>query len=264
MRQEVKNVLGVYLSYHLINFRAKWFPSKAQKEILQLEEEENQKRQIFYSGFLFKNDLCFDVGANHGNRITPILNLGVNVVAVEPQKSCYRYLEVKFGKKIKIVKKGLGEKECVKDFHISDASTISSFSDEWIESVKEGRFKNHTWNKTVKVEMTTLDKLIEQFGTPAFIKIDVEGYELDVLSGLSKQVKMISFEYTVPEHTEKVLKCIDSIEKNGANLECNYSVGESMDFELKSWISVKEMKEHIVKQEFTDTDFGDIYVRIKK
>ncbi|MEI6554419.1 MAG: FkbM family methyltransferase [Paludibacter sp.] len=264
MRKEVKDVLGVYLSYHLINFRAKWFPSKSQKEILKIEEEENAKRQLFYGSFLSKDDLCFDVGANHGNRITPLLNLGVKVVAVEPQESCYKYLEVKFGKKIQIVKKGLGEKECLKDFHISDVSTISSFSDEWIESVKENRFKNHNWNKTVKVEMTTLDKLIELYGTPSFIKIDVEGYELDVLNGLSEPIKMISFEYTVPEHTEKVLKCIDRIDKNGDNLECNYSVGESMDFELKSWISVKEMKEHIAKKDFIDTDFGDVYLRIKK
>ena len=111
-----------------------------------------------------------------GNRITPLLNLGAKVVAVEPQEKCYKFLAKKFGKRIKIVTQGLGENEGIKNFHISNASTISSFSDEWINSVKTTRFKDYRWDKVVKVEMTTLDILIEQYGIPVFIKIDVEGY----------------------------------------------------------------------------------------
>lgn len=66
----------------------------------------------------------------------------------------------------------------LKDFHISNANVLSSFSDEWIKSVKDGRFKEYNWDKVVNIEMTTLDTLIENYGLPIFIKIDVEGYEL--------------------------------------------------------------------------------------
>ena len=45
------------------------------------------------------------------------------------------------------------------------------------------------------VAVTTLDALIARFGVPAFIKIDVEGAEPDVLAGLSHAVPVLSFEY---------------------------------------------------------------------
>jgi FkbM family methyltransferase len=263
MKNMLKLFIGDYFIYRIKDFKIKWFPSNQQRNKLKQEFEEYNKRKLFYNSFLKKDDLCFDVGANVGNRIIPLLEIGVKIVAVEPQKSCYKILKHKFGKKIEIVTKGLGESAGVKNFHISNASTISSFSDEWINSVKNNRFKEFNWNKVVKVEMTTLDKLIEKYGLPLFIKIDVEGYELDVLKGLTKPIKTISFEYTVPEQINKIIECITQIEKNDPNIECNYSIGESMVLALKVWQSVEKMKEHVVSKEFIDTGFGDVYVRIK-
>lgn len=237
-------------------FKTKWFPKF--KEL-----KETRKRKAFYGSFIKKDDLCFDVGANEGNRIIPLLRLGAKIVAVEPQESCYKFLKLRFGDKIKLVTKGLGESEGVESFHISNASTISSFSQEWINSVKASRFKEYNWEKVVKVEMTTLDLLIEQYGRPEFIKIDVEGYELNVLKGLTKPVQLISFEYTVPEQTNKVIECIERIENNDKNIECNYCIGEDMVLALDKWLSVEKMKQHILSKEFIDSNFGDVYVRIK-
>ncbi|MCX6268200.1 MAG: FkbM family methyltransferase [Bacteroidetes bacterium] len=263
MKQALKLFLGDYFVYRIMDFKTKWLPSNQQKIKIKQEIEEIGKRKLFYGTFIKKNDLCFDVGANVGNRIIPLLELGAKVVAVEPQESCFKILKLKFGEKIEIVTKGLGERECVQNFHISDASIISSFSEEWIDSVKNDRFKQHNWDKVVKVEMTTLDRLIEKYSVPVFIKIDVEGYELNVLKGLTKPVKMISFEYTVPEQTNKVVECIEQIEKNDENIECNYSTGESMVLALKEWQSVEKIKKHIITKEFIDTGFGDVYVRNK-
>jgi FkbM family methyltransferase len=259
----IKNLLGPKLILRLRLIQEKVAPNKVQKERLELELGEIKRRKAFYGSFIQKNDLCFDVGANVGNRIGPLLKIGAKVVAIEPQESCYTLLKNKFGNRIELVTNGLGESESVKDFHISNASTISSFSDEWIDSVKNGRFKEYNWDNVVKIQMTTLDKLIQKYGTPVFIKIDVEGYELNVLKGLTKPVRIISFEYTVPEQTNKVVECIEAIEKNGSNVECNYSVGEGMTFALQDWLSVEDMRKHIFQQEFIDTGFGDVYVRLK-
>src|SRR4051812_33411059 len=117
-------------------FRAKNRLFKQEDELETQEQLESRKR--FYGQFLQPGDLCFDVGANVGNRISPVLEIGARVVAVEPQKKCYQTLERKFGDKIVIVKKGLSGEEGVKEFYISDESTISSFSKEWIDKVKEG------------------------------------------------------------------------------------------------------------------------------
>lgn len=225
-------------------------------------KQENEERKAFYQTFIRENDLCFDVGANIGNRITPLLQIGARVVAVEPQKSCYSFLKYKFGKKISLVKKGLCEKECIRQFHIATENTISSFSEEWINTVKQGRFKESDWNTSIDVQMTTLNHLIEAYGIPVFIKIDVEGYELEVLKGLSKPIKMISFEYNVPEQTNKILECIQVIESNDSRIVCNYSIGESMKWALTNWLPVQAFLELVATDDFIKTGFGDIYVRL--
>jgi FkbM family methyltransferase len=259
----VKSLLGYNLAFQIADWKKKWFPNKIQAEIKRNEIKETAKRKLFYSFFIKEKDLCFDVGANLGNRVGPLLDIGAKVVAVEPQEYCNKYLQYKFGKRIQIVTKGLGEAEGIKDFHISKYDALSSFSDDWINSVKNGRFKGNNWDKVIKVEMTTLDKLIAEFGLPAFVKIDVEGYELHVLKGLSGPVKMISFEFTVPEQTTNAIDCINQIEKTDANIECNFSIGESMVFAMDNWITAIEMKELIVSDDFTSIGFGDIYVRNK-
>ena len=220
-------------------------------------------REQFYRQFLNRGDLLFDVGANIGNRIQPMLNIGANVIAVEPQEKCIKYLNSRFGNKIELIPMGLGDKEDTIDFYISNADTISSFSTDWIDSVKNGRFKDHSWHKPIKIHITTLDNLIKKYGIPQFVKIDVEGYELEVLKGLNQPLKMISFEYTVPEQTQKALDCINQIEKYNPKIECNYSSGESMEFVFKNWLSVDNFKNYIATNEFISSGFGDIYVRTK-
>ncbi len=236
-----------------------WFPSDVQKRA---DLKELERKSNFYSLFINKGDTCFDVGANMGNRIAPLLSIGAKIVAIEPQEICYRHLRRKYGKKIMLVRKGLGESKGFKKFHIADDSTISSFSDDWISAVKKThRFKERSWNKAVLVEMTTLDELVKTYGKPTFIKIDVEGYELEVLHGLTQPVDMISFEYTVPEQPRRAIQCIEQIEKYNPHLECNYSIGEDLAWMLADWITIQEMKSLILTREFSDTCFGDIYIR---
>jgi 16S rRNA A1518/A1519 N6-dimethyltransferase RsmA/KsgA/DIM1 with predicted DNA glycosylase/AP lyase activity len=88
------------------------------------------RRINFYSQFISPDDLCFDVGANMGNRIEALLKLRAKVVVIEPQTKCHEILKRVFGNKIILVIKGLGEKEEEKIFHQSNLSVISSFSEE--------------------------------------------------------------------------------------------------------------------------------------
>ncbi len=259
----MKNILRKILGRFFISKIRAVFPSRVQKQLTQKERKEIEERSGFYQTFIGKNELCFDVGANFGNRVSPLLNIGARVIAVEPQEICYAFLKKKFGKKITVIPKGLGESAGTAKFYLSDGPPMSSFSEEWIDSVKSGRFKDYKWDNDVMVEMTTLDLLIAEFGMPEFIKIDVEGYELEVLKGLTKAVKMVSFEYTVPEQSQRPILCIEQIEKSNKEIECNYSVGESMRMAKDEWLSSAEMKEHLLTEAFINTGFGDIYVRSK-
>lgn len=219
---------------------------------------------LFYAHYVKPGELCFDIDANIGNRVEALLAIGAKVVAVEPQEICYKQLEKRFGSKINIIKMGAGAREEELDFFISNASVLSSFASDWIQSVKKSkRFKNTEWNKVGKIKIITLDQLISEFGVPVFIKIDVEGFEMEVLKGLNHAIKTISFEYTVPEQISTASACIQKLEVLNEGIECNYCVGESMELALNKWVSSAEMNTMIVSPLFITSGFGDIYVRIK-
>ncbi len=234
--------------------------------ISQKEKEMIEKRKNFYLQFLNSGDTYYDVGANYGNRIYPIINSGINIIAVEPQYECLKYLKRKFGNKIKLVPMGLGPKVEEKTMFISDAHTISTFSEDFIESTKKsGRFSMYNWNVKRQIKMTTLDNLIAEFGLPRFIKIDVEGFEIEVLKGLTHPIDTISYEYAVPEQTDKAVLCLQRImEISNNKVSCNYSIGESMKWALTEWLTPEQMIAEITSQKFTDTGFGDIYIKYNK
>ena len=222
----------------------------------------DQKMLEFYSRFVSPGALCFDVGANTGNRTKILLKLQARVVAVEPQSRCVRILRARYGhnRQFTLVEKALGDTEGEAEMMISDADTISSLSAGWIEAVKQTRrFAGHDWSTKQIVPVTTLDKLISRYGAPDFIKVDVEGYEYEVMKGLSCPVKMISLEFT-PEFIDSTFKCIDHLQKIG-DISLNYSVGESMTFSLSEWVEPKAMVEILSGFRDDHVFFGDVYVR---
>jgi FkbM family methyltransferase len=262
MKQLIKKIIPTGLLQFLRNMRNHIAPPAIIKE----ERRQVQERIQFFSQFIHTGDLCFDVGANIGNRVEPMLKNGAQVVAVEPQESCYKILEKKFGSSISIVKKGMDEKKGVKDFYISDSSTISTFSEEWLEQVKNDRFKGQEWNKKVQVEMTTLDALVAEFGQPAFIKIDVEGFELQVLKGLSAPIQLVSFEYAVPEQKQGLIECVAHLQSLSNRYEFNFCVGEEMHYHMPQWLNGTDMQQLMANDngEFILSGWGDIYARLKK
>lgn len=220
----------------------------------------NASQQLeFYSQFISKGDLVFDVGANVGDKTEIFVQLGATVVAVEPQESCWRVLKHRFkNKDVYVMNKALDKSVGNKRIFIDRSPTISSMSPEWIESVRNsGRFARHRWSYKLKVETTTLDALIKQFGNPAFCKIDVEGFEFEVLQGLSQPIRAMSFEF-IPEYLEPVLGCIDYLSKLG-NVEFNFSLGDSMDFAMSCWSNVEKIVN--VLQSLSADSQGDVYAR---
>lgn len=230
------------------------------ERIKECESPEFKRRKIFYSQFLHAGDTYFDIGANYGNRIAPVITLSPKkIVAVEPQKKCCEVLKAKYPEII-VLQMGVGAKSDVKDFFLSNDSVLSSFSTEFISSTKDTRFIGHTWENSEKVNIITLDKLISMYGVPDFIKIDVEGYELEVIMGLNQKVKCLSLEYTVPELEHNLAPICSKLISLGS---CwfNYSIGESMELSLPNWLSSGEIATFLKSDVFRSTGFGDLYVR---
>ncbi|MBZ5684381.1 MAG: FkbM family methyltransferase [Acidobacteriia bacterium] len=219
-------------------------------------------RGRLYRQFMGMNDLVFDIGANAGNRTKVFAQLSKQVIAVEPQPSCVKSLQAQFSAnpKIRVVPKALGAREGSAEIMISNATVISSLSPAWVQAVREsGRFSQFTWAGKGTVEVTTLDSLIEEFGSPGFIKIDVEGYEFEVLSGLSRPVRALSFEF-VPEYLAAAFQCIERLCSLG-NTEFNYSLGESMKLALRSWVPRDQITSALLKYTGDNHVFGDVYAR---
>lgn len=214
----------------------------------------------FYSKFITPGDLVFDIGANIGIFVKIFLKLNTRVIAVEPQYNCIKILEKAFPlhkDNLTIIPKAVGEQEGKAELWISDSNTLSSLSRDWIETVqRSGRFSNHIWDKKQIVNLTTIDKLISEFGMPAFIKIDVEGYELSVVKGLSKAVKILSLEFT-PEFILSTFNCIDYLNKLG-EIVMNIAFGPSFRFD--EWISPSQMKTYLASLRNHHKLFADIYI----
>ena len=225
------------------------------------EHDEEMKR--FYAQLFRPGELVFDVGANVGNRSKIFLALGATVVAVEPQPACAGIIRtglVDKGKSIHLVPMAMGSESGRATMHVSSATGISTMSDSWLAAVKAtGRFGQASWNRTIEVEMQTLDHLITQFGLPRFIKVDVEGFELQVLQGLTQPVSMISLEFT-PETSDATFACIEHLRKLGP-VDLNYSNEESMQFACESWLQPDDLRSRLETESAAKGYYGDVYIR---
>ena len=140
---------------------------------------------------------------------------------------------------------------------IADSHVLSTLSPEWIASVsRSGRFSNTRWSRTQRVHLTTLDSLAARYGTPQFVKIDVEGYEPNVLRGMSTLPDHLSFELTLPECLDAALFCIDHLRSLGTPV-FNYSLGEAMHLALDEWVDGATLKELL--RSFNEPAFGDVF-----
>jgi FkbM family methyltransferase len=221
------------------------------------------RMRAFYRQFIKPNDLVFDVGANVGNRTAIFLALGARVLAIEPQADCMAQLRARFGKhpRAAFYQGGVAAQAGELELHLSNVNATSSFSPEWIERLKSRPgWEDHRWYATQRVPVTTLDTLIAQHGLPAFIKIDVEGYELPVLQGLSQPVAALSFEYS-PELLSAAAACMARLQALG-NYEFNAVYRETFVFMLPSWTTAAAV-EHLLENHPSKHRSGDIYARLR-
>ena len=238
---------------------------RIQNQFLSLSDTE-QSQLGFYSQFIKKGDLVFDVGANVGSRSKLFLNLEAKVVAFEPQPELCEHLtqHLRLHKRFTLMSLGLGMESSVVELKLSDAHVLSSMSNRWIESTrKSGRFACYNWDKSIHVKIDTLDNMLNKFGIPSFIKIDVEGYELEVLKGLSHPVKHLSLEFT-SEDIDNFKKCLHRIEGIGKYI-FQFSEGETLKMSFEHWMDGDAILSSLESK--IDTQpmlWGDIYCKLER
>jgi FkbM family methyltransferase len=153
-----------------------------------------------HARFLNPGDLAFDIGAHVGDRVASFRRLGARVVAVEPQPALARVLRLFYaldsGVTIEQVAVGREEGRIELKLNLPNP-TVATASDDFIKAATGAPgWEAQRWTRTVEVPMTTLDALIARHGLPRFAKIDVEGFEDEVIAGLSQPLPALSLEFT--------------------------------------------------------------------
>ncbi|MBF0593931.1 MAG: FkbM family methyltransferase [Candidatus Omnitrophica bacterium] len=226
----------------------------------------DKRKLAFYRQFVSPGDLCYDIGANIGQEIELFLRLGAKVVAVEPQEECFIFLKniYRNNPNVVLINKALDSNSGLrKEMFISEANALSSLSLDFVEHAGKTAWKGYTWNGRQAVMTDTLDALIALHGVPVFCKIDVEGYEHNVIQGLKRLIPVISFESTplTRESTFKVLDHLSGLGELKINwlLDPTFSKGP-IKMNNPEWTqNIGEVK----KMLSVETDFyGDVFVKM--
>jgi FkbM family methyltransferase len=204
----------------------------------------NARMDALYARFLQPGDLAFDIGAHVGDRVSSFRRLGARVVALEPQPGAARVIRLIHGRdpEVVLIQAAAGDQEGEIRLRINSANpTVSTASDAFVRAaVGAPGWEGQVWDCDLVVPSHTLDGLIARHGRPAFIKIDVEGFEDRVLAGLSAPVAALSFEFTtiariVAHH------CLGRLERLGP-YRFDLALGESHRLTFGRWVDAPEMR----------------------
>ncbi len=217
-----------------------------------------------YGQFVSAGDLVFDVGAHAGNRTRAFASLGCRVVALEPQPDFARLLRLLFSRapRVQVLQLAASEQDGHITLAVSERTpTVTTLDDPWREiRSREPGFAGVEWNRQIEIESATLDTLIERFGVPAFVKMDVEGSELRVLSGLSRPLAALSFEY-LPTALPEARACVQRVGELGA-YRYNVSVGESYRLISEQWLGPDDVLAAL-ETPYAQSRAGDVYARLE-
>ena len=220
----------------------------------------NARMDALYGRFLKAGDLAFDIGAHVGDRIASFRRLGARVVALEPQPGPARVIRLMHHRdpEVTLVRAAAGDCDGEITLHVNSANpTVSTASHDFVRAAGgAGGWEGQVWDETIPVLCVTLDRLIAEHGRPAFIKIDVEGFEDRVLAGLSQPVAALSFEFTTI--ARKVgQRCLDRLAALGP-YRFDVALGESQRLEFERWVNPAEMSAYL-RQLPHEANSGDVY-----
>ena len=203
--------------------------------------------------------LIFDIGANRGDFTLSALQRGYFVVALEPAPKVFQELVIRFLYNMNVVplKFAVSDKDFERvSFYEAEEDGLSTLNKDWLTS-DEMRYAGKPFRE-IEATTCTIDWLVEKYGVPELIKIDVEGGEWAVFRGMTKKYGYITFEWvieTLDQHIEQ-LKYLETL----GYTEWGIQGGDWHFVEPEKWLPLSEVSslETIPTEPL---DWGMIWVR---
>ena len=161
-----------------------------------VHEAEASGLDLLPRGYLGKLRTVVDVGANVGQWSTMLLDLvrPGKLIIIEPQPAAFARLQSAFGRlqSVELHEAAIGDRTGTIKLRVTRDTTGASVlqpRDEMRELVGG----NWTVESEVDVPMTTLDALLAAEPEISLLKIDVQGFEREVLAGAAETLRRTNF-----------------------------------------------------------------------
>jgi FkbM family methyltransferase len=214
----------------------------------------------FYRSLLPRNAVCFDIGANLGDKSEALLAAGAQrVVAFEPNPLIIPELRARCGhdKRWTLVQSAVGRSPGSLVFYSRATHGSSGFLPDWGPEVVAEQ----------TVPITTVDRAISEFGLPDYLKVDVEGWEPEVFAGLDQQIPLISFEFHLPgDGVTRARHCLTRLREFG-RAGVNIAHAESSRFHFAKWWTLDDMIDWFpgdLAQTLPGDPYGDFFLRAER
>ena len=189
-----------------------------------------------------KIDTIFDVGSNNGdysllfNQICP----GAKIFAFEPNPYLTKIAikKIKEFQNVKIIQKAVGNLNSSTTLNIDQNSSLTTSlaianKNSTTYKIKKFLYGNEL-KKLTTIKIIKLDSFIKNNNSPDFVKIDVEGFEEEVLKGLTnnlKNIKLIMIEF----HFDKLYKKYSTRSIHRLLMKNNFKLVKSVKFPILKW-----------------------------
>jgi FkbM family methyltransferase len=142
---------------------------------------------LMRSGVIQKGDIVLDIGANIGYYVLTEANIvgeTGKVYAVEPVSSNFKLLQknVQLNNltNVSTFQYAIGDKNVLSEIFVSNSSNLCAVSKDAVGGEVVG---------VQPVHMVTIDEFVKDKQTPKLIRMDVEGYEYEILKGMNNTLK---------------------------------------------------------------------------
>ena len=200
-----------------------------------------------------KLNLVFDIGYNlgHFSKIILETNAECQIVGIEANPEICEQNILRENSNVVLINAAASDSDDkFLNFYVCDGGVcehvLSTASPQWMT----GRFLGKgNWRQPIQIQTITLNKLVDAYGIPDLIKIDVEGWEEPVLRGLTKFVPTrIMFEWT-EEFFPNTVSCVNYLK----------SLGYTKFGYVDCTKTTKTEKEQLFGIEYNDWDKLDIH-----